>query len=78
MKIRTLDVVEDSNEFFVDELEGLPLVTPYTIGGKERKIAGQVVALARVDRFPKGAEVDVPTRQAEHLIALGLAELVPA
>ena len=41
---------------------------------KEKKLAGRVVAIERVDRFPKGAVVEVPERQGEHLVALGVAE----
>lgn len=75
-KIRLLDTVEDSNEFTAEDLRGVPAVTDFTIGGKELKVAGQVVGLARVDRFPKGAEVEVPQPQADNLVALGLAELI--
>lgn len=75
-KIRLLDTVEDSNEFTAEDLRGVPAVTDFTIGGKELKVAGQVVGLARVDRFPKGVVVEVPQRQADNLIGLGFAELV--
>lgn len=77
MRIRTLQLVEDSNELTATELEGYDLVTPYTVRApKEIRIAKRVVAIARVDRIPAGVEIDLPDRQAKNLIALGLAEVV--
>ncbi len=75
-KIRLLDLVEDSNEFTAEDLRGVPALTPWTVGGREIKVGGNVVGMMRVDRFPKGAEVEVPQPQADNLIALGLAELI--
>ncbi len=74
MRIRTLQLVEDSNQFQPAELDGVD-AHPWTVAVKELKVAG-ITVVQRVDRIPKGAEVDLPTRQAEQLIALGLAEAV--
>lgn len=77
MRIRTLQLVEDSNEFTAAELKGFDLVTPYTIGRpKEVKLAGLVVGLARVDRIPQNVEIDLPDRQALNLLEHGYAERV--
>jgi len=75
-RIRTLDLVEDSNQFTLAELEGTSAVTPWTTSSKEIKLADEVVGIARVDRIPKGTELDVPNRQGDALIGLGLAALV--
>jgi hypothetical protein len=80
MRIKLLQTVEDSNVFVAADFESgaIPAVTPYTLNAKEKKLGKLVVGLARVDKFPQHAEVDVPRRQAESLIALGYAELVSA
>lgn len=79
MRIRTLDLVEDSNRFTLAQLEGCPQVTPYTVPGSARPILvdGELVGVARVDRFPRDIEIDLPPKQALALINKGLAEPVP-
>lgn len=79
MKVRTLQVVEDANEFSLAEVLDVPMVTPWTLPGSaiEIKVGGQVVGMKRVDRFPEGVVVDLPARQAQHLIDLELAEVAP-
>ena len=73
--VRMLDTVEDSNTFLPAEVDGLE-DHGFNIGGSLRKEDGLVLAVCAVDKFPKGAVVKMPKRQAERLVSLGFAEEV--
>lgn len=75
MQIRTNQLVEDSNQFTLAELEEVGgRACAYTVPDsiRETTVAGQVI-VSRVDRIPGDVVVDVPARQGQALIALGYA-----
>ncbi len=77
MRVRMLETVEDGNEFTSTDLVGFDVRTPYTIEEPVPITVGdQVVGYYRVEKLPKDAVVDLPSKQAEHLIALKLAALL--
>ena len=76
MQVRILQAVEDGNEFTAADLDGHPVALPYTVAKPVAiKVGDTIVGCYRVDKFPAGVVVDLPTKQAESLIALRLAEL---
>ena len=78
MHIRTNQLVEDSNQFALAELEAIGgRACAYTVPEsiQEFQVAGQTF-VARVDRIPADAVVEVPERQGMALIELGYAEEV--
>lgn len=76
MRIKLLQKVEDANEFTTAELAGLSPELEHSITVSPITVGSTVVGIYRVDKIPEGAEVDVPVKQAENLMALGLATLV--
>lgn len=73
MKVTMKQTVEDSNEFLLDELKGVPKKLKSTIGYRERKVKDKVVSVCRVDKLMQGEEYDLPESQANELKKLGYA-----
>ncbi len=72
--VKMLDTVEDSNVFLPSELEGVS-DHQWILAENERREGDLLLAVNRVDKIPEGVVVNLPTKQANNLIALGYAEL---
>lgn len=77
MRVVMLDSVEDANEFTAAEMGSVPhILEGFTLRATSIVVSDTVVGLYRVDKIAAGAEVDLPVKQAENLIRLGLARVV--